>query len=232
MYFLFDIDGTLLLSGGAGRHAMTQVMNEMYQLTELARLEVHGRTDRGIIADLFAKHDIPLTDEIRKQFSERYHQLLPESLKACDGQMMPGVVPLLDWLTGLPNVHLGLLTGNSKVAAWAKLKHFGLDGYFQDFGGFGDDHAARDDVAGQALASIRTSFGDDSIPGSDAWIIGDTIHDITCSRSINANVIAVETGGVDPEELSRYSPDRLLVDLTDISGFAEATSLDCVNNRP
>jgi phosphoglycolate phosphatase len=221
-YYFFDIDGTLLLSGGAGRVAMTRVMQEMFGLTELQQLEVHGRTDRGIIEELFARHEIPLDEERHREFSDRYHELLPASLGQCDGYLMPGVTELLQLLDSLSSVRLGILTGNSESAAWAKLRHFGLDHYFE-FGGFGGDFVRRDDVARQALESCRVTCRDETIEGRQTWVIGDTIHDISCARSIGARVVAVATGGCEVPLLEMHSPDVLLPDLSDHDGFLQAT---------
>lgn len=221
-YYFFDIDGTLLLSGGAGRVAMTQVMREMFGLTELHRVEVHGRTDRGIVDELFSKHEIPLDDELRGEFSDRYHELLPASMAECDGYLMPGVVELLERMAALPLLKLGILTGNSQSAAWTKLGHFGLDRFFE-FGGYGDQHAERADVARQALDDCRRTYADQIIGASQTWVVGDTIHDISCARAIGANVVAVATGGADLQLLNEHQPDVLMPDLSNHDDFLLAT---------
>ncbi len=222
LYYFFDIDGTLLLSGGAGRVAMTQVMKEMFDLDELHRVEVHGRTDRGIVEELFSKHKIPLDQQRRIEFSDRYHDLLPESMQQCEGLLMPGAVDLLEQLSELPKVKLGILTGNSESAAWTKLKHFGLDHFFE-FGGYGGDHALRDDVARQTLVNCRNTYPDHTIEPAQAWVVGDTVNDITCARAIGAKVVAVATGGADLASLQEHQPDLLLSDLSDHQHFLNAT---------
>jgi len=221
-YFFFDIDGTLLLSGGAGRIAMTQVMQEMFGLTELHRVKVHGRTDRGIVEELFTKHGLPCDEEVRQQFSNRYHELLPDSMHECEGVLMPGAVELLERLAETPQVKLGILTGNSESAAWSKLRHFEIDQFFE-FGGFGGNHAARNDVARLTLKNCRATYKDHQIEPDQAWVVGDTVNDITCARAIGAKVIAVATGGSDYEELSVHEPDLLLRDLSDPEFILTAT---------
>ena len=221
-YFFFDIDGTLLLSGGAGRVAMTQVMNEMFGLNELHRVKVHGRTDRGIVEELFSKHGIPCDEEVRKEFSSRYHELLPDSMQQCDGVLMPGAVALLEQLANTPDVKMGILTGNSESAAWSKLRHFELDQFFE-FGGFGENHADRNDVAKLTLDNCRATYANHHIEPEQVWVVGDTVNDIVCARSIGAKVIAVATGGSEYEELVEHKPDLLLRDLSDSEFIARAT---------
>jgi len=221
-YYFFDIDGTLLLSGGAGRVAMTRVMNEMFGLTQLHRVDVQGRTDRGIVEDLFEKHEIGLDDSTRLAFTSRYHELLPESMHQCEGCLMPGVTGLLNNLSGLKNTRIGLLTGNSESAAWTKLRHFELDHFFE-FGGYGDLYSKRDDVAALALQNCRERYPNHSIQPEQTWIVGDTIHDISCARSIGARVVAVATGGSDHQQLDRHQPDVLLQDLSNHDDFLAAT---------
>jgi phosphoglycolate phosphatase len=221
-YFFFDIDGTLLLSGGAGRVAMTQVMSEMFQLTTLKQIKVHGRTDRGIIADLFSAHQLPHDPVIHTEFTNRYHRLLPDSMHQCEGTLMPGVVPLLETLSQRSDVKLGILTGNSRSAAWTKLKHFQLDRFFE-FGGYGEHHANRNDVAQEALDQCRNTYPEHQVEPGHTWVVGDTANDITCARSIGANVAAVATGGADLQTLKQHQPDLLLPDLANHAAFLEGT---------
>lgn len=221
-YFFFDIDGTLLLSGGAGRVAMTQVMNEMFGLDELHRVKVHGRTDRGIVEELFSKHGIPCDEDVRRQFSNRYHELLPGSMHECEGVLMPGAVALLERLADTPEVKLGILTGNSEAAAWAKLKHFKIDQFFE-FGGFGGNHSERNDVARLTLENCRATYRDHPVEAQQAWVVGDTVNDIVCARAIGAKVIAVATGGSEYNELVEHKPDLLLRDLSDPEFILQAT---------
>lgn len=224
-YYFFDIDGTLLLSGGAGRVAMTQVMSEMYGLEELNRIDVHGRTDFGIIRDLFASHDVPINDDDHQKFSEQYHSLLADALQQCDGSLMPGVKDLLNRLSDDDNARLGILTGNSQEAAKAKLEHFELDHYFE-FGGYGQWHAERNDVAAEAFQACCQLY-DDTIQPEQVWVVGDTVNDIRCARSIRANIVAVATGGATLDELQQHSPDVLLADLSCTRSFLNGVEENC-----
>ncbi|MGI9519820.1 MAG: HAD family hydrolase [Pirellulaceae bacterium] len=217
-YFFFDIDGTLLLSGGAGRVAMMRTMQAMYGLSELNRIEVHGRTDRGIIRDLFDSHDLHLDDTVFDEFRARYHDSLAECITDCPGTLMPGAVEVLEFLNSTANVRLGVLTGNSGRAAHIKLEAYGLRHYFE-FGGYGEFHFDRNDVARDALAACREQYHPDAIQPDQVWVVGDTIHDISCARAIGANVIAVATGNADVSLLSQHQPDLVMEDLTSAEAF-------------
>jgi phosphoglycolate phosphatase len=195
-------------------------MKEMFGLDRLPKMEVHGRTDRFIFQELlgqarldFDQHFIPL--------SQRYWELLPEILRLTPGRLLPGVGELLQELTGSDKVKLGLLTGNARRAAQIKLERFDLETYFC-FGGYGDDHACRNDVARSALNAAYSFLGP-ALDTNDVWVIGDTVDDVRCARAIGAKAIAVETGGSKPEELRRAVPDMQLKTLE--HGFDEVMKL-------
>ncbi|MFT5523121.1 MAG: phosphoglycolate phosphatase [Pirellulaceae bacterium] len=214
---LFDIDGTLIRSGGAGIAALNQVCEKAFGKTGQKSVPVHGCTDRGIISSLFAAHDIENTQENWDTFQETYLGILPNTLNERPGRVLPGVHDLLDELRPRTDVALGLLTGNTQRAAEIKLNHFGLSGYFE-FGGFGEHHSHRDDVARLAYANACNHL-DAEVPSERVWVLGDTPADIQCGRAINANVLAVLTGGVDRELLANGNPDLLLDDLSDAREF-------------
>ena len=201
---LFDIDGTLIATGGAGLHAMAETMKQLYGIAELPPLDVRGRTDHGIVRDLFNQVQLDF-DQIFQRFSTHYWALLPGSIDSLPGRVLPGIHRLLDTLHAHNHVCLGLLTGNAQRAAQIKLQKFGLDHYFK-FGGYGDLHSCRDDVARCAIESAREKIGSD-FDSSQVWVIGDTVHDIHCGRAIGSKVIAVETGGSCPIELQIAAPD-------------------------
>jgi len=216
---LFDIDGTLIRTGGAGMVAISQAMNEMFQLESVAKVPVHGRTDEGILTDLFDAHELSF-NEHRDAFSRRYWELLPAALASGPGELLPGVMDLLNQLDANPGVELGILTGNAKRAAEVKLEHFGLQKFFS-FGGYGDRHASRNEVATLARNAAQKAVGDAFEP-SQLWVVGDTVNDVICARWIDAKVIAVETGGSDPAELRASNPDCQLATLCQSEDFLMA----------
>jgi phosphoglycolate phosphatase len=220
---LFDIDGTLLLTAGAGGAALTLAMKELYGLTELAQVDLHGRTDRNIAGQLFEKHGIENSDENWGQLKEAYLANLQKKLASFDGCVLPGIEKLLAELAPKDGVHLGLLTGNCKEGAALKLGHYGLDHYFH-FGGFGDEHASRDDVARLALAESGRHLAQE-LHAHKVWIIGDTIHDISCGTAIGGSVAAVATGGNSLEELEAAQPDLVFESLEDYRPLLAAMDL-------
>jgi phosphoglycolate phosphatase len=213
---LFDIDGTLVRTGGAGKAAMEAGLIAAFGLTELRdEVPYSGRTDVAITRDLLRVHGINPTPENQQKLRDAYLEHLPGSLSSKGGEVCPGIPELLAAIAGKPGVVLGLLTGNVRVGAQRKLGHFGLWEYFA-CGGFGDDHFDRDDVARSALASVQSHLSRDVNP-SDVWVIGDTPLDVSCARAIGANAVAVATGWHPLEELAGHKPDLIFDDLSDHS---------------
>ena len=215
---LFDIDGTLLLTDRAGQQAMNEVATGKPESNgETTGLAFSGRTDRAIISDYLRILGLPDTEDHFRDFCDRFCAALPRHLLSRRGYVLPGVHDLLQRMSRVPGLVIGLLTGNLRRAAQAKLTHYGLDHYFyrhgQPVGAFGDDHADRNDVARSALADL-TSKGHESLRGEDIWIIGDTPLDVRCARSISANVLAVATGSYSLDILQESGADVTLSDLT------------------
>jgi phosphoglycolate phosphatase len=211
---LFDIDGTLIASGGAGKAALEAALAEDFGITRLSeKLQLSGRTDRAIIRDLFRMHVIEETPANLARLVAAYLRHLPRCLATHAGRVLPGIAALLERLHGRQDVALGLLTGNVRAGARVKLGHFGLFDYFA-FGGFGDHHLDRDDVAREALTETRRHLNG-SVPPERIWVVGDTPLDIRCARSIGARAVAVCTGWHCRQELAEHQPDLLLTDLSD-----------------
>jgi phosphoglycolate phosphatase-like HAD superfamily hydrolase len=211
---LFDIDGTLLASGGAGKAAMEAALVSQFGVPEpVLRVQYSGRTDRAICRDLLQFHGVDESPENWTLLRTAYLSNLPDYLARHQGRILPGIQALLEHLESLDHVVVGLLTGNLREGARIKLSHYGLFHYFA-FGGYGDDHICRDDVAREALMAVH-----DHCNGSAAveqlWVIGDTPLDIRCARAIGAKVAAVATGFHPPEELQACGPDLLFTDLSD-----------------
>lgn len=211
---LFDIDGTLISSGGAGRAALEKALASEFGIEHtIDRMLLSGRTDRAIIHDLFVLHGIAETLENRRRLAEGYLHHLPACLKRAPGKVLPGVLELLGRLSQRGDTALGLLTGNIRQGARVKLGFFGLDGYFA-LGGYGDEHHDRDDVARSALVEVRQRLGE-KVRLDQVWVIGDTPLDIRCARCIGARSVAVATGWHDRKELALHRPDVLVEDLHD-----------------
>jgi phosphoglycolate phosphatase-like HAD superfamily hydrolase len=211
---LFDIDGTLLSSGGAGKAALEGALLEEFGLQELCgQVAYSGRTDRAIVRDLLRMHCLEESPACWERLLAAYLRRLPECLQTHRGAVLPGIAALLEELSAREHVAVGLLTGNIRAGARLKLGHYGLDHHFA-FGGFGDRHWERDDVAREALAAAHAH-----LPGRVApervWVIGDTPLDVRCARAIGARSAAVATGWHSHEELAAAGPDLLLTDLSD-----------------
>ena len=216
---LFDIDGTLLNAGGAGMSSMNQAFKELFDLESLVEIDYQGRADRSIADELMKANNIEHTEENFQRMMEAYYKGLPEYLDKTNGHVLPGVQQIVETLHQRDDVALGLLTGNTQKGALVKLGHFQLSEFFK-FGGFGEDHFHRDQVAEQAIAEARDHVGAEfSI--DRCWIIGDTPRDITCTRHVGASVLSVCTGQYSAEDLNPYEPDVLLEDLSDVDSVIQ-----------
>lgn len=214
---LWDIDGTLLASGGAGLRALRVALRSAFGYDDtLEGLDWAGRTDRFIITQVFQRLRIPHTPENVDRFVEGYAEALPAEL-ARSASVLPGVLELLQAAAARDDVVQGLLTGNLRRGAEIKLAHHGLWDFFA-FGAFADDSADRNELGPHALRRAAEHAGNLFQPDR-VWIIGDTPHDIACGRAIGARTLALPTGHHSAEELAAHRPDALLQDLTDAAAF-------------
>ncbi len=214
--WLFDIDGTLLASAGAGRKAMAAAFQRLFgRCDRVDGIPFSGRTDRAIVADLLAAHDVPQSPENWSAFRAAYLAELPGSLRDSPGTVLPAVAEILRRLAGQP---VGLLTGNIRAGAEAKLRHFELWERF-GFGGFGDERHSRDEVACDALSAAEAALGRTLDPRA-VWVLGDTPLDVQCARAIGAKVLAVATGQHSIEELADARPDALFPTLAEALDYA------------
>lgn len=218
--YLFDIDGTLLSSGGAGKAALEEGLADEFGIRgTIEHLTLSGRTDRAIVRDLLRMSGLEETEETRGRLFTAYLRHLPGCLHRSHGQVLPGVLELLELLQEREHTAVGLLTGNIRAGAKIKLGHFGLVDHFA-FGGYGDEHHERDEVAREALRVIQREVSE-AIDPRRIWVIGDTPYDVRCARAIGAKAVAVTTGWHDRVELAACGPDVLLEDLRDPSGWLE-----------
>jgi phosphoglycolate phosphatase-like HAD superfamily hydrolase len=216
---LLDIDGTLVLTGGAGQTAFAETLAADFGIPEiLKKVAFAGRSDRAIVADLFRDHDVEPSDENWQKFCIGYLGRLDDALVRHRGQVLPGVGKLLDALTDRGDVAIGLLTGNVREGARRKLSHYQLWHWFP-FGGFGDDHCERSDIAAAALTAAKLHLNGGSTPHGEVVVIGDTHHDVNCGRSIGAHCVAVATGQTSTDELRAAEPDVLLETLEPVDSI-------------
>lgn len=211
MLILFDIDGTLLTSNGAGRTAIEQALTRcMGRPVSSQGVAFSGRTDPAIVRDMLTVSGFPLesVEDALEDCLNAYADELVARLRPSDITVLDGVVDLLGSLGRRPDTHLALLTGNLERTAWAKLSAAGLADHFE-WGAFGSDHHDRHHLPGIASYRFQERTGH-VFPSSRTVIIGDTEHDISCARAGGAWAIAVCTGRSDRNALARHHPDLLL----------------------
>jgi phosphoglycolate phosphatase len=213
---LWDIDGTLIASGGAGMRALQRALQEVFAIEgSLDDIDFSGRTDRWIMRQVFAKFALPASEPNFERYFEGYVAALPLELANPAARVLPGVSALLQEAAVHPNIVQGLLTGNMRRGAQAKLRHHGLWNYFA-FGAFADDAELRNDLGPHALRRAAAHAGVDFM-ADRVWVIGDTPHDIACGKAIGARTLGVATGGHSLETLRRHEPSALFADLSDTS---------------
>lgn len=212
---LWDIDATLLTTGGAGEKALKRVAKERFGVQDnLHDIEIAGRTDAGIAASILRKYQVEPTPENVTEFLGEYLRDLEELLPQTNGRIMPGVAEILQRLQQNPARVLALLTGNLRRGAELKLRHYGLWDYFE-FGAFADDHHDRNELGAFARARAQEKRAIDfSVAQID--VIGDTGHDVACGKIFGARTIAVATGSWTREQLSTHAPDFLFDDLSSV----------------
>ncbi|MDT8435406.1 MAG: HAD family hydrolase [Gemmatimonadota bacterium] len=216
---LFDVDGTLVDSGGAGKAALAEAMRRVYgDAGDIDAFDFHGRTDPAIVRGLLRERG--RTDPwIEARFPtlwREYYAALDRELAAREAKVTPlaGVAALFERLAAEEGRFLsGLVTGNMERGAWSKLRAASLDGHF-GFGAFGSDSERRGDLPALALRRAGKRFGLRLRP-AEAVVIGDTPEDIRCARAGGTRVLAVATGRHGPAELRAHRPDAVVEDLSD-----------------
>ena len=218
---LFDIDGTLVLTGRAGMRAMNRACEDTVGHGDaLNGVAVAGRTDWIILHDVMANHGLSLDLARRDQLRRRYVAHLEEEILLPGEGMkdvLPGIRDVLDRLRGLPDVALGLLTGNFEEGARIKLEHFDLWKYFP-CGAFGEDAADRNDLVPIAIRRAR-ECGLADVSASRVLVVGDTPHDVACAHAVGAVAVAVATGNYSVDRLRETGADYVLRDLSDTEAF-------------
>jgi phosphoglycolate phosphatase-like HAD superfamily hydrolase len=218
--FLFDIDGTLINTAGAGRRAMTRTFEERYQRDDAcAGIAFGGMTDRAILRGGLGAIGVPADDAAIDALLAHYLTLLQDEMDRATSCTIPaGIVAALDAIEARGDVALGLGTGNIEEGAQIKLRKVGLAERFA-FGGYGSDHEDRPTLIGigaergaRRLARPREHCR--------VVIVGDTPKDIHAAQAIGAECIAVATGGFTVEALAPHRPTRVFRDLAEPGALA------------
>lgn len=210
---LFDIDGTLLLTGGVGTRSFEKAFRERFGVApDMTCYSPWGATDyeigRAILEHHFPEkvigHD-ELTDFLNF-YLDVFHAAIPLDTGF---RLMPKAAECVARFAAEPDVLLGVATGNLSRAGWTKLERGGLRAHMK-FGGFAEDGVKRPDILRAAQRRALELAGDGE---HRWWVIGDTPHDISAARTIGAKVAAVATGKFKRDELAAHAPDLLFDDL-------------------
>lgn len=214
---LFDIDGTLLNTGGAGRKAFRHALETAFGIPNGTEgVEFAGRTDTGLVEQLFRRHDIEHTPVHVDHFFDTYYFWLDYILEHYPGTACPAAPQFLRNLQSLPEPPtLGLLTGNVRLGAELKLRRFDLWGQFNT-GGFGDDSHDRNQIA-RVAKQRATRLLQRELSGDEIVVIGDTPLDIACAKAIGAKSLAVATGSSPVPDLMQHDPTWAVADLSHVT---------------
>jgi len=212
---LWDIDATLITTGGAGDKALRRVIARRYGVEDdLRDIEIAGRTDAAIARSILAKYGVSPSHENVGAFLNEYLEGLAGLLPELAGRVLPGVREILERMQSNPERVLALLTGNLRRGAQLKLERYGLWDFFE-FGAFADDHHDRNELGAFARQRAREKHGHE-FDAALIDVIGDTGHDIRCGKIFGARTIAVATGTWSRAQLAQHSPDFLFDDLSDV----------------
>jgi phosphoglycolate phosphatase-like HAD superfamily hydrolase len=213
-FILFDIDGTLIDSGGAGIRSLNCAFEEMFSVKNAFQtVNMAGKTDIQILREGLEIHDIDTDNGVITEFCEVYVRYLIENINNGRGHLKPGIKDAIIQIHSHKEFVIGLLTGNIEKGARVKLEHFGLNTYF-DVGAFGNDNEDRNKLLPIAVnkleryKSIKISF-------RDCVVIGDTPRDVLCTKPYGAMSVAVATGPYSYKALSDASADLVLESLAD-----------------
>ncbi len=222
---LFDIDGTMLNSGGAGRVAMERALCATFGTPGDRRYRYDGKTDKQIVRELMrlagypdAEIDARLPDVMQHYLSGLRDELTGGTRPV---QLYDGVAPLVDAIHARPDVVLGLLTGNIEAGAYLKLAAVGLDVSRFVVNAFGSDHEVRAQLPGIAHQRMLNVFGV-ALAGHDVIVIGDTPSDITCGQALGVRAIAVATGRYSAHELHAHKPFAVFDSLVETDAVLQA----------
>lgn len=217
-FILFDIDGTLIDSGGAGVRSLNLAFEDMFSVRDaFSPISVAGKTDLQIIKEGLKFHGINYQNGVVPAFFETYVKYLKANIDGNKGHVKRGVKEALDILKSCEDYILGLLTGNVEEGAHIKLETFGLGSYF-DIGAFGSDDEDRNRLLPLAIEKLRMRRAV-RMNFSDCIVIGDTPRDVECARPYGARAVAVATGPFSFTELSAAGADAVFEDLSDTREF-------------
>jgi phosphoglycolate phosphatase-like HAD superfamily hydrolase len=219
-FILFDIDGTLIDSGGAGTKSLNLAFEELFSIPDAFKsITMAGKTDIQIVKEGLRKHHIDPGNGIIPRFCDIYIRYLKHNMYVSNGSLKPGIQEAVSELHAHKDVILGLLTGNVEQGARLKLDLFDLNRFFE-IGAFGSDHEDRNSLLPVAIRKLEEHRSLKIAP-EDCVVIGDTPRDVDCTKPYGAFSVAVATGPYSLASLSDAGADLVLRDLTDINGILQ-----------
>lgn len=221
---LFDIDETMISTGGAGGRALGKALTQTHQVpVEKTKVSMSGKTDPQIIFEILTAcgHDHDAARKAHEVVLPVYLNMLDAEIDKSERLILhPGVIELLEELVKKDTAYLGLVTGNVELGAKKKLTRFNLAHYFP-IGAYGCDSANRLDLPAIAVQRAKQHFKQD-FDASHTVIIGDSVGDIACGHGYGAKVIAVNTGKTSWDSLAEHKPRHLLKNLSDTQAVLDA----------
>lgn len=218
LVLLWDVDGTLLTTARAGVFSLEDALEEVSGIrADLQGMATAGLTDYEIAETALRSVGHEADEDTVLRFLAVHGEQLPRYLDRREGHVMPGVREVLEDLAGRDDVRSLLLTGNTEAGARAKLRHYGLDGYFPDGGAFCVGPGDREEIARRAL----TLAGD-----APAVVIGDTPADVACGKAIGARTLAIATGSFTAEDLAAADAWRVVERLPAPGRFRALLGID------
>jgi len=218
---LFDIDGTLLLTDGAGTRAANRAFQKLHGIhNAMSSINAAGKTDPLILEEIFNNElgRSYLEHEAQEIFKE-YISFFEDEIKTSRIRIMPGIPDLLEALSRRNDITMGLATGNIEHSAWIKLRHSGLDAHFKT-GGYGSDSASREHLIRTGIKRAEKLLSEIS-EYEKIFVIGDTPYDINHGKAAGAITVAVATGSYSMDELRDHKPDYIFKDFTDLESVVE-----------
>jgi len=220
-FFLFDVDKTLVDSGGAGGRAMNLAFAQLFGIDQgFAGIDFAGRTDTGIFREAVGVHRLDgHFPALLARFQEAYCSILPSTLAEGQGYVLPGVREVLAGLQAAPGAFLGLATGNFREATRLKLEHFGLYDFFR-VGGYADDSEDRVELVAIAIERLAEASGGHG--PREVYIVGDTPLDIAAAQANGARSVAVATGFFSADQLTAAGAGLVFPDFSSWQAVLDA----------
>ncbi len=224
---LFDVDGTLIRTGGAGIASLNRAFAQSHGIQDaMSVIQPAGKTDPAIIREIYkAKLHRDCAPQEMDALSDAYLAFLAEEIaRAANFRVMPGIAEILDRLHAMPDRCLvGLVTGNLERGSRIKLGRPDLNRFFR-FGGFGSDSESRPELTKIGIARGR-SLQKHPSHNKDIYLVGDTPHDIDAGKKAAVTTLAVATGPWKTPDLQPHQPDFLFEDFSDTGAFFRAVGL-------